>query len=77
MKAFQIKYHAHPREHKVCVCDVYCANGSSDIPPPVPGPGQVLVDVYASGLNFFDVLQAQNLYQRGCPSPLLCSPPLR
>ncbi|BEI90006.1 uncharacterized protein CcaverHIS019_0300760 [Cutaneotrichosporon cavernicola] len=58
MKAFQIKYHAHPREHKV-----------SEIPPPVPGPGQVLVDVYAAGLNFFDVLQAQNLYQHKPPLP--------
>ncbi|BEJ17805.1 hypothetical protein CspHIS471_0700730 [Cutaneotrichosporon sp. HIS471] len=58
MKAFQIKYHAHPREHKV-----------SDIAPPVPGPGQVLVDVYAAGLNFFDVLQAQNLYQHKPPLP--------
>jgi NADPH2:quinone reductase len=28
---------------------------SSDVPEPKAGEGQVLVDVYSAGLNFFDV----------------------
>ena len=28
---------------------------STDIPEPTAGPGQVLVDVYSAGLNFFEV----------------------
>lgn len=28
---------------------------STDVPEPTAGPGQVLVDVYSAGLNFFDV----------------------
>lgn len=28
---------------------------STNVPEPKPGPGQVLVDVYSAGLNFFDV----------------------
>jgi NADPH2:quinone reductase len=34
-----------------------------DIPGPAPGPGQVLVDVRASALNFPDALMVQGLYQ--------------
>jgi NADPH2:quinone reductase len=34
-----------------------------DVPEPTPGPGQVLVDVKAVGLNFPDVLQSKGLYQ--------------
>ena len=31
---------------------------------PAPGPGEVLVDVRAAGLNFFDLLMVQGRYQR-------------
>ncbi len=34
-----------------------------DVPPPEPGPGQVLVDVDAVGLNFPDLLQLRGGYQ--------------
>jgi NADPH2:quinone reductase len=33
-----------------------------EIPPPVPGPGQVLVKVEAVGVNFIDVYQRTGLY---------------
>ena len=33
------------------------------LPDPVPGPGEVLVDVTCIGLNFFDTLIIQNRYQ--------------
>jgi NADPH:quinone reductase len=34
-----------------------------DLPSPVPGPGQVLVDVKAAAINFPDALIVQGLYQ--------------
>ncbi len=34
-----------------------------DVPEPVRGPDQVLVDVSAAGVNFPDVLQSKGLYQ--------------
>jgi NADPH:quinone reductase len=34
-----------------------------EVPEPVPGPDQVLVDVRAAGVNFPDVLQSKGLYQ--------------
>jgi len=34
----------------------------SDVPAPVPGPGEVLIDVVAAGLNRADVLQRQGNY---------------
>ena len=34
-----------------------------DTPDPVPGPGEVLIDVKAAGVNFPDVLIIQNKYQ--------------
>ena len=34
-----------------------------DVPEPVAGPDQVLVDVRAAGVNFPDVLQSKGLYQ--------------
>jgi NADPH:quinone reductase len=35
----------------------------ADLPDPVPGPGEVVVDVKAAGLNFFDLLIISNRYQ--------------
>jgi NADPH2:quinone reductase len=40
-----------------------------DVPPPVPGPGQVLVDVHACGVNYFDGLQVAGRYQIKPPLP--------
>lgn len=34
-----------------------------ELPDPVPGPGEVVVDVKAAALNFFDTLVIQNRYQ--------------
>ncbi|MDX6445796.1 MAG: synaptic vesicle rane protein [Blastocatellia bacterium] len=38
-------------------------------PDPVPGPGEVLVRVKASGLNFADILARQGLYPDAPPKP--------
>ncbi|MDH3643056.1 MAG: NADPH:quinone oxidoreductase family protein [Gammaproteobacteria bacterium] len=40
-----------------------------DIAVPVPGPGEVLVDVHASALNFPDVLMIAGKYQSQPPFP--------
>ena len=40
-----------------------------DVPSPEPGPGQLLVDVAAAGVNFPDVLLAQGKYQFKAPLP--------
>jgi NADPH2:quinone reductase len=40
-----------------------------DIPAPEPGPGEVLVDVHASALNFPDVLMIAGKYQSQPPFP--------
>lgn len=34
-----------------------------DLPDPVPGPGEVVVEVAAIGLNFFDTLILRDMYQ--------------
>ena len=41
----------------------------AEIPEPVPGPGQLLVDVHASALNFPAVLMIQGKYQSQPPMP--------
>ncbi|MBV8298135.1 MAG: NADPH:quinone oxidoreductase family protein [Candidatus Eremiobacteraeota bacterium] len=41
----------------------------NDAPEPQPGPGQVLIDVHAAGVNFPDVLLVQGLYQVKPPLP--------
>jgi NADPH:quinone reductase len=40
-----------------------------EVDPPRPGPGEVLVDVKASSLNFPDALMVQGLYQVKPPLP--------
>lgn len=40
-----------------------------DLPDPVPGAGEVVVDVAAIGLNFFDTLIIRDLYQVKPPLP--------
>jgi len=40
-----------------------------ELPDPVPGPGQITVDVRAIGCNFFDILLIQGKYQTRPPFP--------
>ncbi|KIJ61313.1 hypothetical protein HYDPIDRAFT_96722 [Hydnomerulius pinastri MD-312] len=40
-----------------------------DAPEPVPGPEDVIIDVYSAALNFFDILQSQGKYQVKPPFP--------
>jgi NADPH2:quinone reductase len=40
-----------------------------EMPAPEPGPGQILVEVVAAGVNFPDTLIIQNKYQRRAPVP--------
>lgn len=50
-------------------------NGGADVlrveekPDPKPGPGEILVDVRAAGLNFADILARQGLYPDGPKKP--------
>ena len=39
------------------------------IPAPVPGPGEVLIDVQAASINYPDTLMVQGLYQVKPPLP--------
>jgi NADPH:quinone reductase len=41
----------------------------SEVPAPTPGPGQALVEVWSSALNFPDVLMARGQYQERPPLP--------
>lgn len=45
MRAYVINQYTHPKHLAL----------SLNAPEPIPGPGQVLVNVYSAGLNFFDV----------------------
>ncbi|KAJ2925132.1 hypothetical protein H1R20_g11980, partial [Candolleomyces eurysporus] len=61
MRGFVVKDLAHPSKIPL----------STDAPEPKAGAGQVLVDVYSAGLNFFDILQAQGKYQNKPPLPFV------
>lgn len=50
MKAYYVTELAHPSKIPV----------STNVPVPVPKKGEVLVDVYSAGLNFFDVRLTMN-----------------
>jgi NADPH2:quinone reductase len=43
----------------------------ADIPEPTPGPGEVLIDVRASGCNFPDLLMVRGKYQVKPPLPFV------
>ncbi len=58
MKAVLCTHHGMPEELLL-----------SEVPEPVPGVGQVLIDVHASALNFPDVLMIQGKYQSQPPLP--------
>jgi NADPH2:quinone reductase len=57
---------------KAVVCKAWGAPDSlvlEDLPEPVPGPGEAVVDVMAAGVNFPDVLTVQGKYQVRPPLP--------
>jgi len=58
MKAILCKEHGLPETLVV-----------STLPDPIPGPGEVLIQVRACGVNFPDVLMIQNKYQFKPPMP--------
>ena len=41
-----------------------------DVPQPAPGPGEVLVQVQAAGVNYIDVYQRTGLYKVALPFTL-------
>ncbi|MEO7038984.1 MAG: NADPH:quinone oxidoreductase family protein [Candidatus Elarobacter sp.] len=41
----------------------------AEVPEPVAGPGQIVIEVHAAGVNFPDVLLVQGLYQVKPPLP--------
>ncbi|GAA0950785.1 NADPH:quinone oxidoreductase family protein [Actinocorallia libanotica] len=43
----------------------------ADVPAPVPGPGQVLVDVTRAGVNYADTHQAENSYLAAAKLPMV------
>lgn len=45
MRGFMISEYAHPKDISLTL----------NAPEPRPEPGEVLIDVYSAGLNFFDV----------------------
>jgi NADPH2:quinone reductase len=57
---------------KAVLCKAYGPPESlvlEDVPEPAPGPGQVLVEVHASAVNFPDVLMIEGKYQSQPPFP--------
>jgi NADPH2:quinone reductase len=57
---------------KAVLCKAYGPPESlvlEDVPDPVPGPGQALVEVEAAALNFPDVLMIEGKYQSQPPFP--------
>lgn len=56
MKAIRVNSHSIPPEIE-------------DIPDPSPGPGEILIQVAACGLNFADLLLIKGKYQETPPTP--------
>ncbi|CDO77707.1 hypothetical protein BN946_scf184969.g58 [Trametes cinnabarina] len=61
MRAFVINDYAHPSKIPII----------QGFPEPKASKGQVLVDVYSAGLNYFDILQSQGKYQVQPPRPFV------
>ena len=57
MKAILVHEHGGPDVLKL-----------EDLDPPVPGPGQALVQVEAAGVNFIDVYERKGLYKISLPA---------
>jgi NADPH2:quinone reductase len=57
MEAVRISQHGGPEVLEVI-----------DLPPPQPGPGQLLVDVAAVGVNYRDVYEREGRYGGGLPA---------
>ncbi len=49
----------------------YAGCGVKDLPTPSPGPGEVLVEVRAAGVNFPDLLMTRGEYQHKPPLPFV------
>lgn len=58
MKALRCNHYGSPMDLVV-----------EEVAPPVPGPGEVLIDVAAAAINYPDVLIVQNKYQVSIPVP--------
>ena len=59
---------------KAVLCKQYGAPSAlvvEEVPAPVPGPGQVLVEVHAAGVNFPDTLIIQGKYQLKAQPPFV------
>jgi NADPH2:quinone reductase len=57
---------------RAVICKAFGPTGAlevEDVPSPVPGPGQVVIDVKAAGANFPDALIVQGKYQLKPPLP--------
>lgn len=57
---------------RALICNGYAEQprlSLGDVPDPSPAEGEVLVDVRAAGLNFFDLLMVQGRYQRRPEAP--------
>ncbi|KAI1785184.1 alcohol dehydrogenase [Ganoderma leucocontextum] len=61
MRAFVVTDYAHPSNIPI----------TQNAPEPKAKPGEVLVDVYSAGLNYFDLLQSQGKYQNQPPRPFV------
>ncbi|KAF8234013.1 alcohol dehydrogenase [Tricholoma matsutake] len=61
MRGFVVSEYLHPSKISV----------SYGVPEPKAAEGQILVDVYSAGLNFFDILQTQGKYQIKPPLPFV------
>lgn len=61
MRGFQIEEYAHPTKQTV----------STNVPEPKPEDNDLIVDVFAAAVNFFDILQAQGKYQVQPPLPFV------
>ena len=51
---------------RAVICEAYGSVADlrlGELPDPVPGPGEVLIDVVAAGVNFPDLLLVRGLYQ--------------
>ena len=60
MRAILVKEHGSPEDMIL-----------EDLPTPKPGPGEVLIDIHAIGLNFSDLLVINGQYQSLPPLPFV------